>query len=77
MALLGELSIQSGHVVTNGTVVYVSQQPWVLPCSIRENIIFGKPFNKISYDTVISATLLTKVFNLHVFSAEHSYKLDE
>uniref|UniRef100_A0A4W6FXN5 Multidrug resistance-associated protein 4 n=1 Tax=Lates calcarifer TaxID=8187 RepID=A0A4W6FXN5_LATCA len=41
-AILGELSQESGVVKVKGELTYTSQQPWILPGTIRSNILFGK-----------------------------------
>ena len=40
-AMLGEMHKTKGEVVVRGTVAFVAQTPWIIDCSIRENIIFG------------------------------------
>ncbi|KAH7140793.1 ABC transporter type 1, transmembrane domain-containing protein [Dactylonectria macrodidyma] len=39
--VLGDLYKVNGSVTLRGSVAYVSQQPWVLNASVRENITFG------------------------------------
>lgn len=69
--LLGELQSMEGTVSVRGKVSYASQDQWVFSGSLRENILFGNPFNKEWYDTVIDACALVKVhiygltFDLH------------
>lgn len=57
-ALLGEVEKKSGRVNTVGTVAYVSQQAWIQNASVRENIIFGKSFDKVRYNKVVDACAL-------------------
>ena len=45
-------------VVIQGSVAYVSQQAWIQNASVRQNILFGKPFDEERYDTVLSACAL-------------------
>ncbi|KAK0517642.1 hypothetical protein OC834_008029, partial [Tilletia horrida] len=67
-ALLGEMDLVEGKVhlpkqphwvdpVTglNGRVAYCSQTPWLVSQSIKENILFGSPFEQDRYDQVIEA----------------------
>lgn len=42
--LLKELPLTMGKLVVNGTISYASQEPWLFVSSIRNNILFGKPF---------------------------------
>ncbi|OQS02506.1 ABC transporter-MRP [Thraustotheca clavata] len=58
--LLGELEKFNGSVFMGGRVSYFSQQPWIQNMTIRENILFGKPYNRAKYQKVIEACALTK-----------------
>ena len=53
MAIVGELPISSGRSSCYGTIAYLSQVPWVFSGTLRENILFGKDFDKKKYDTII------------------------
>ncbi|XP_058453715.1 multidrug resistance-associated protein 1-like isoform X1 [Malaya genurostris] len=57
-ALLGEMEKLSGSVNTDGSIAYVPQQAWIQNASLRENIIFGKPFDLRKYDKVIECCAL-------------------
>jgi ATP-binding cassette subfamily C (CFTR/MRP) protein 1 len=57
-ALLGELNKVSGWVNTKGSVAYVAQQAWIQNATLRDNILFGKPFDLTKYDKVIEACAL-------------------
>uniref|UniRef100_A0A0D9WR94 Uncharacterized protein n=1 Tax=Leersia perrieri TaxID=77586 RepID=A0A0D9WR94_9ORYZ len=59
-ALLGEIPRTSGSVELYGTVAYVSQNSWIQSGTVRDNILFGKPFNKEQYDKAIKACALDK-----------------
>ncbi|XP_077946532.1 ATP-binding cassette sub-family C member 4 isoform X5 [Gasterosteus aculeatus] len=63
-AILGELSQESGVVKVRGVLTYVSQQPWILPGSIRSNILFGKELNPRKYDRVLRACALKRDMDL-------------
>lgn len=60
-AILGELSRESGVVKVEGELTYTSQQPWILPGTIRSNILFGKELNPQKYDSVLKACALKRV----------------
>lgn len=58
--LLGELPIYSGDVLINGEISYGSQDSWLFSASVRHNILFGLPYDKLRYqETVKHCALLT------------------
>lgn len=58
--LLGELPIYSGDVLINGDVSYGSQESWLFSGTVRNNILFGLPYDKLRYqETVKHCALLT------------------
>ncbi|KAK9886059.1 hypothetical protein WA026_014841 [Henosepilachna vigintioctopunctata] len=57
-AFLGEMEKRSGRVNTLGSVAYVSQQAWIQNSTLRDNILFGKSFDKKLYEKVIEACAL-------------------
>ena len=61
MALLRELPVTSGNIRISGRVAYVSQQPWVFSGTLKENVLFGKKFDKEKYQEVIHACALETV----------------
>ena len=62
-ALLGELPPSQGQVSVHGRIAYVSQQPWVFPGTVRNNILFGKKYEEDRYEKVIKACALEEVSN--------------
>jgi ATP-binding cassette subfamily C (CFTR/MRP) protein 4 len=59
--MLGELENYSGNVSVGGKVYYISQQAWIFPASIKQNITFGMPYKKEKFDRVVEACSLKKV----------------
>ena len=59
-ALAGELPISSGEIVYSGNIVYVPQTAWLFSGSIRDNILFGKPYNKDEFANVLEVCDLQK-----------------
>nr|XP_020747155.1 multidrug resistance-associated protein 4-like [Odocoileus virginianus texanus] len=57
-ALLGVLPPSQGKVSMHGRIMYVSQQPWVFPGTVRSNILFGKKYKKERYEEVIRVCAL-------------------
>ncbi|KAL3697299.1 hypothetical protein R1sor_011375 [Riccia sorocarpa] len=58
-ALLGDIPKISGTVKVWGTTAYVPQQAWIQNGTIEQNILFGRPMNKILYERVIRTCALT------------------
>ncbi|KAE9000792.1 putative ABC transporter C family member 15, partial [Phytophthora rubi] len=54
-ALLGEMNKLTGNVFVRGRVAYYSQETWIQNMTIRENILFGLPYDKEKYSRVIAA----------------------
>ncbi|KAF0694552.1 Aste57867_14592 [Aphanomyces stellatus] len=61
-ALLGEMITLQGAVSIAGSVAYVPQQPWIQHMTIRENILFGLPYDRMKYNKVVEACALTRDF---------------
>ncbi|KAM7258623.1 hypothetical protein ACFE04_014364 [Oxalis oulophora] len=58
-AMLGELpAISDSSVVIRGTVAYVPQISWIFNATVRDNILFGSPFEPNRYETAIDKTSL-------------------
>ena len=57
-AIAGEISDVSGTVTFPGTIVYVPQTAWIFSGTIRENILFGQPYDETKYARVIEACAL-------------------
>ncbi|KAG0203052.1 hypothetical protein BGX28_004548 [Mortierella sp. GBA30] len=57
-ALLGEMHKYSGTVRSFGSLAYVAQSAWILNDTVRNNILFGKPYDKERYLNTIRACAL-------------------
>lgn len=57
-AFLGEMEKISGTVNTVGRMAYVPQQAWIQNATVRDNILFGKPYDRKRYNRVIDACAL-------------------
>jgi ABC-type multidrug transport system fused ATPase/permease subunit len=60
LSLLGETTLTAGELAidTSQPISYVSQQPWVINASVRDNILMGRPYVQARYDAVVSACAL-------------------
>ena len=62
LSILNELPyVLNGQVNVNGTIFYVSQEPFIFSASIKQNITFGKPFDQIKFEKVIKLCCLDEV----------------
>ncbi|CAN1227639.1 ABC transporter C family member 2 [Linum grandiflorum] len=58
-AMLGELpAFGDSSVVLRGTVAYVPQISWIFNATVRDNILFGSPFDSARYRKAIDVTAL-------------------
>ncbi|KAK9830435.1 hypothetical protein WJX72_011744 [[Myrmecia] bisecta] len=59
LALLGELRQVAGSSwVATGPVAYAPQNPFLLAGTLRDNILFGKPYDAVRFQQVVSACAL-------------------
>ena len=65
--ILGEMR-RSGNpkIKANGTIAYASQVAWIMNDTIRNNILFGKPYNSKRYAEAIKYASLET--DLHLFA---------
>ena len=61
-AVAGEIPDISGTITFQGegTVVYVPQTAWIFSGMIRENILFGQPYDESKYARIMEACALTE-----------------
>ena len=64
-AIAGEICEVSGTITFQGSFVYLPQTPWIFSGTIRENILFGQPYDQAKYTRVIEACALTE--DIHRF----------
>ncbi|KAL8228774.1 hypothetical protein R6Q57_013674 [Mikania cordata] len=58
-AMLGELPpVSDANVVIRGTVAYVPQVSWIFNATVRDNILFGSPFEPAKYEKTLDVTAL-------------------
>ncbi|KAF9139209.1 hypothetical protein BGX30_008254 [Mortierella sp. GBA39] len=65
-ALLSEMYKSSGQVRPFGSLAYVSQTSWILNATIRENILFGRFYDKGRYLKTIRSCALVPDFKMLV-----------
>lgn len=64
MTILGELVPSSGKIRHSGRVSYSSQTAWIMPGTIRDNILFGLTYEEYRYSKVVKACQLEEVIFL-------------
>ncbi|XP_035842275.1 ABC transporter C family member 1-like [Helianthus annuus] len=60
-AMLGELPPVSDAHVLRGTVAYVPQVSWIFNATVRDNILFGSPFEPAKYEKTLDGGDLTEI----------------
>ncbi|KAI3832401.1 hypothetical protein MKW92_043641, partial [Papaver armeniacum] len=64
-AMLGELPpTTDADVVVRGTIAYVPQVSWIFNATVRDNILFGSPFEASRYEKAIDMTSLQHDLNI-------------
>uniref|UniRef100_A0A0C9RL63 TSA: Wollemia nobilis Ref_Wollemi_Transcript_12757_5054 transcribed RNA sequence n=1 Tax=Wollemia nobilis TaxID=56998 RepID=A0A0C9RL63_9CONI len=58
--ILGEIPKVSGVVQVYGSIAYVAQTAWVQSGTVRDNILYGKPMDKVQYEKAIRVCALDK-----------------
>lgn len=58
LALLGDMPRLKGRAVLRGEVVYCAQEPWIQNMTLKDNVLFGKPFDARLYEEVLGACAL-------------------
>ncbi len=58
-AVLQQMHAVEGTVAVRGQLAYVTQQAWIQSTTLRNNILFGQPFDQTRYDQVVRACSLT------------------
>lgn len=61
-AILGEMNLIEGYVKCNGSLSYASQEAWVFGSTVRQNILFGQPYDRQRYMRAVKACALLRDF---------------
>ncbi|OQV11389.1 Multidrug resistance-associated protein 1 [Hypsibius exemplaris] len=57
-AILGLMDHRGGTVKTGGSIAYMPQQSWLQNRTFKENVLFGRPFHRMSYQTTLEECAL-------------------
>ncbi|KAM3964152.1 LOW QUALITY PROTEIN: ATP-binding cassette sub-family C member 10 [Aphomia sociella] len=66
-AIIGEMIKKNGDIEILDSINgfgYASQNPWLVRGTIRDNILFGKPYDEAKFRTVVDACALTEDLNV-------------
>ncbi|XP_058800147.1 probable multidrug resistance-associated protein lethal(2)03659 isoform X2 [Phymastichus coffea] len=61
-SILKEINITRGSIHMHGRLSYAGQDTWIFGDTIRQNILFGEPYDHLRYDHVIKACCLKEDF---------------
>lgn len=61
MMILGELVPSEGKIRHSGRISFSPQTSWIMPGTIRDNILFGLTYDEYRYSSVIKACQLEEV----------------
>lgn len=59
LSLIGEVPYREGNVQLNGSVFYVSQEPWLFTATVKQNIIFGRTYNEQKFKEIVKVCQLS------------------
>ena len=62
-AILGEMDKTSGSVSVRGSMSYVPQQAWIQNSTLKDNILFHNPLDRIKYEHVVDVCELRPDLN--------------
>jgi ATP-binding cassette subfamily C (CFTR/MRP) protein 4 len=62
MSVLGEMNVSNGVIKKFGSVAFASEEPWIVPGTIRENILMEREVNEELYVNTINSCCLIKDF---------------
>ncbi|KAG6965408.1 hypothetical protein JG688_00007223 [Phytophthora aleatoria] len=63
-AILGEMHQLRGTRIVHGDAAYASQQAWIQNQTVRDNILFGEPYDAENYQRVVKACQLLPDFEM-------------
>lgn len=63
-AISGDATVVKGRVAVQGSIALVSQQAWIFNGTVRENILFGLPYDEQRYKSVVESCSLKSDFTM-------------
>ncbi|KAJ5638820.1 oligomycin resistance ATP-dependent permease yor1 [Penicillium herquei] len=74
-ALMGDMRKSGGRLRLSSEVAYCPQAAWIQSATVRENILFGSPYDPYWYETVVNACQLRRDFE--IFANGDATQIDE
>ena len=65
-ALLGDMLCVLGKVSLRGSVSYVAQRPFIQNSTLKDNILFGRPYDEEKYNRILRVCALTADLKVNV-----------
>lgn len=56
--MISELPLSSGTCEVTGSITYASQEAWLFAGTVKDNILFGKEYDKQLYSDVVRVSAL-------------------
>ncbi|KAF9202770.1 Multidrug resistance-associated protein 4 [Haplosporangium sp. Z 27] len=63
-AIMGQIGLRAGDKVVHGSIAYVPHEAWLLNETLKENILFGSPFNRQKYNDILRVCALNRDLTL-------------
>ncbi|KAF9384264.1 Multidrug resistance-associated protein 4 [Podila verticillata] len=63
-AIMGQIQLRAGDRVVRGSLAYVPHDAWLLNATLKENILFGSPFDRQKYNDILRVCALTRDLTL-------------
>jgi len=63
-AIMGQIKLRAGDREVRGSLAYVPHDAWLVNATLKENILFGSPFNRQKYNDIIRVCALTRDLTL-------------
>jgi ATP-binding cassette subfamily C (CFTR/MRP) protein 4 len=62
--IMEEYQSVEGNLNINGKISYASQEPWLFPSTIKQNILFGENYDEKRYLKVLQVCLSFRIYNV-------------
>jgi ABC-type transport system involved in cytochrome bd biosynthesis fused ATPase/permease subunit len=59
-SIMEETKLVKGSLKVKGTIAYVEQEPFILPSSVKDNILLGRKLDEVLLDKALKASQLVK-----------------